>query len=125
MEPRLLDMSLVVSTCREMLKWTDSQINRRFKSSGICEGALLRLLYSPRLLYDKPSRSFHEGLPQVAIVKTDSKHELRGSLNCLRQPSNSVNDTSAKYIDIHSDSGEEDAGSIERCENRRVDLEFL
>ncbi|KAL0571486.1 Rad2 nuclease [Marasmius crinis-equi] len=167
MEPRLLAISTVVSACREMFKWTDNHMLRRFKGSGIWEGALLRLLYSPRLYYDKPSHSFHEGVFQAGFVKTSPKHQFRGGLRCARvtfcmetltalsdlevprgtsmkravwvplsvfqvakaskplpsqQPA--VNEPGANYIDIDSDSEEEDAGYVE-SPHYKVDFGIL
>ncbi|KAL0570925.1 hypothetical protein V5O48_011040 [Marasmius crinis-equi] len=82
LKPQLPNIPNIVTFCRNQLLWTDQEILKRFEAH-FWEGAILKMLYSPLVVYDPRSSTFLERWLQTKLVKEWPKHTQRGNLECV------------------------------------------
>ncbi|KAL0579207.1 hypothetical protein V5O48_002769 [Marasmius crinis-equi] len=82
LKPQLPNIPNIVTICRNNLLWTDQEILRRFESH-FWAGAILKILYSPLVVYDPKSSTFLERWLQTKLVKEWPNHTQRGNLECV------------------------------------------
>ncbi|KAL0565888.1 hypothetical protein V5O48_016130 [Marasmius crinis-equi] len=81
-KPQLPNIPNIVAFCRNQLMWTDREILKRF-DSHFWAGAILKLLYSPLVVYDSERSLFLERWFQTKVLKEWPKRALRGTLECV------------------------------------------